>query len=83
MRVVVDALVGAGDAHFAQQRQGPVAGGGGAQIEMRPDRFDELPANRVERVEAGQRVLKNGADLAAADPPHRLVGQIVDPPAGQ
>src|SRR3546814_14943177 len=48
---------------------------------MRLDRLDELFADRVERVQARQRVLEDRADVLAADPAQRLVGQIVDPPA--
>jgi hypothetical protein len=50
---------------------------------MRADGFDQLPANRIKQIEAGRRILEDRADPFAADPAHRLVGQIVDPPAGQ
>ena len=50
---------------------------------MGADRFNELSSDRVKRVEAGQRVLKDRADLLAADAPHCLVRQIVDAPPGE
>jgi hypothetical protein len=40
-------------------------------------------AYRIERIERGQRVLEDRADLRAANPAHLLVGQIVDPPPFQ
>ena len=45
---------------------------------MRLDRLDELAADRVERIERGQRVLEDRADLPAADLAHRVVRQRVD-----
>src|SRR5258708_8111260 len=48
---------------------------------MREDRFFELPADGVERVERGEWVLEDDADLAAAQAPQLLVRQVVDAPA--
>ena len=43
----------------------------------------ELAPDRVQRIERGQRILEDRADLAAADAAHRLVGQRIDAPAGE
>ena len=43
-----------------------------------PDRLDELLADPVERVQAGQRVLEDHADALAAHLPHLLGRQVVD-----
>src|SRR5437660_12846516 len=48
---------------------------------MREDSFLELPADGVERVERGQRVLEDDADAPAAQAPQLLVRQVVDAPA--
>src|SRR5260370_27710120 len=40
---------------------------------MQPERLADLLADRVDRVEAGHRLLKDHADLVAADAPHRLL----------
>src|SRR6516164_3424348 len=47
MRIVVDALVRSGDPDLGQERQCAVASGGGREIEMGADGFDELVADRV------------------------------------
>ncbi len=39
--------------------------------------------DRVQRVQRSQRILEDGADLAPADAPHGVVGQVVDAPAAQ
>src|SRR6516162_2652519 len=81
MRIVVDALVRSGNTDLGQERQCAVASGSGRQIEMSADRFDELLADRVQRIETGQRILKYCADLFPADRPHRVVWKVVDPSA--
>ena len=50
-------------------------------VEVRRDRLDQLPSDRVQRVERSQRVLEDRADLTAAHTTHRLGRQIVDAPA--
>jgi hypothetical protein len=47
------------------------------------DRLDQLLADRVQRIQRGQRVLEDRADLAAADLAHLLRGQRVDAQAGE
>jgi hypothetical protein len=37
-----------------------------------PQRFDQLVAHRVHRVQSGQGILENQADLPAPDPPQSL-----------
>ena len=51
MRVLVYALLGRRDAGLLQQRDGPLAGLGGADLEVHLDRLDDLPAHGVERVQ--------------------------------
>ena len=71
----------AGNAGVLQQPDGAPARLGGADRQVRLDRLDQLPADRVERIERGQRILEDRADLAAADLAHLLVRQVVDAPA--
>jgi hypothetical protein len=52
-------------------------------LQVGADGLDQLIADRVERIEAGQRILEDHADALAADPAHRLRRQIVDAQAGQ
>src|SRR5437016_2495886 len=48
---------------------------------MREDGFLELPADGIERIERGERVLEDDADAPAAQAPQFLVRQVVDAPA--
>ena len=48
---------------------------------MGEDGFLELPADGVERIERGQRVLEDHADPAPAELAHLLGRQVVDAPA--
>ena len=50
---------------------------------MGADGFDQLVADPVQRIEAGERVLKNHADPLSPDAAHFFRGQIVDPQARQ
>jgi hypothetical protein len=81
VRIVIDAHFGAGDTHLLQEFDRPRLGLAGRQRQMGLDRLDQLAAHRIERIEAGQRILKNRADLRAADLAHLLVGQVVDAPS--
>ena len=81
VRVLVEPLLGGGNAGFLEQPHRAPARLGGADRQVRLDRLDQLPADRVQRIERGQRVLEDGADRAAAHLAHLLVGQVVDAPA--
>jgi hypothetical protein len=78
VRIVVDALLGRGmpvscSRSMARARLGCTHG------QVRADGFGQLPADGVQRVQRGQRVLEDGADLAAPDVAHLLVcDQVVD-----
>ena len=48
-----------------------------------PDRLDDLVADPVERIEAGQRILEDHADPLAPDAAHFFRRQMVDPRARQ
>jgi len=78
VRVVVDAFFCRGNAGVFQQVNGAAARLGAAHRQVGGDGLDELPPHRVERVERGERVLKDGPDLAAADAAHGLGWQVVD-----
>ena len=52
-------------------------------LEVREDGLDELLADGIEGIERGQRVLEHHADLPSADPPHLVLAQPVDAPAGE
>ena len=83
VRIAVDAPSGGRNADFRQQfeRAGPRRPL--AEVEMGRNRFGELAAYGVERVEAGQRVLEHGADLLAANAAHGFRREIVDALAGE
>jgi hypothetical protein len=78
MRVLVDALLGRRDARVLQQTHGPLAGFLRAHGQVGLDGLGQLPADGVQRVQRGQRVLEDGADLAPADGTHLLVRQVVN-----
>ena len=75
---MVNALFSGRNAGVLQQINGPPPGLRGRHRQMRQDGFSELPANTVERVQRGQRILKNRPDLAPADGPHLIRRQVID-----
>ncbi len=79
MRITVDAPFGAWDADFLQELDRAPPRRRAVEVEMGLDGFDELAPDGVERIEAGQRILEDRADLLAAQPPHLRAAQIVDP----
>ncbi len=81
MRIGVDAFLRRGDADFGQQIDGALARRGLRQIHVGPDRLHDLVADPVERIEAGQRILKDHTDAFAADAAHLFRRQIIDPRA--
>ena len=83
VRIVVDAARRRLDPHFLEQRDRLRARLRRRERQVRAHRLDQLAADRVERVERGQRILEHGADLAPANPAHRLVRQVVDPAAAE
>ena len=78
MRVLVQALLGRGDAGLLQQLDRALPGSRGTHRQMGLDRLDELLADGEQRIERRQRILEDRADVATADPAHRLVRQVVD-----
>ena len=78
VRIAVDALPGALDAGLLQQRDGALARLGLGTARMRADGLDDLVADAIERVEAGERVLEHHADALAAHLAHLLGRQVVD-----
>ena len=74
---------GAGMPTSASSSMARLRAAGLREIDMGPDRLDDLLADPVERIEAGQRILEDHADALAADAAHFLRRQIVDPHARQ
>jgi hypothetical protein len=72
------ALLGGGNAGFLQQRNRAQAGLLGTHGQVRLNRLDQLPTHRVQRIERGQRVLKNRADPAAPDMAQLRLIQVVN-----
>ena len=83
VRIGVDAFFRRGNADLGQQIDGALARRRCRQIEVGADGLDDLVADPVQRVEAGQRILEDHADPLAADLAHLLRRQIVDPHARQ
>ena len=78
MRIGIDAHFRRRDANFIQQRQRFRACLRIREVAVRLDGLDQLLADAVERVEAGERVLEHHADALAADLAHRFRRQVVD-----
>ena len=76
VRVLIDPRLGGGDADLAEQRERPRPRLAGRASVVVADRLDELPTDREQRVQAGQRVLEDRAD---ASPAHRLEGAFGQP----
>ena len=83
VRVAVDAPLRRGNADLREQVDGAPARACGGQSVMGADRLDQLLADPVERIEAGQRILEDHADALAADPAHLFGRQVVDARARQ
>jgi hypothetical protein len=62
MRIGVDALFPARGCRLRQQIDGALARGLFRQVQMRADGLDDLLADPVQRIEAGQRILEDHAD---------------------
>ena len=78
VRVVVESLARGGNAGFLQQGHSAFARLWGADWQMGLDGLHQLLAHAVQRVERGQRVLKNRADVAATQTAQALSVQVVD-----
>ena len=61
--------------HLVEQLDGPPPRGVTPRRAVGADGLDDLPAHRVLRVQAGERVLEDHGDARAADPPHGRAGQ--------
>src|SRR6185437_838488 len=70
-----------GDTDPFEPSHGAAARVGVAQAQMRLHRLDQLAADRVDRVERGQRVLEDRADLPPTDLAHPRWRKIIDPRA--
>src|SRR5215813_9888957 len=81
MRVVCQPPRGVGDLHVAEQVDGHLLGAVPADSLVDPDCLDNLVANRLDRVQSGQRVLKHYGDLTTADGAEVLLSQGTDIPA--
>ena len=81
VRLMVDPLGRRRDADLGQQVDRTGTGRPAAQAEMQADGLDQLLSDREERVQRGQRILEDRADLAAAHLLHRPVAEPVDAPA--
>lgn len=75
VRVAVNTLFRVGNTHRFQQVCGVGTGLGLVKRVMGPNRFDQLIANCVERVQRGQRILKDIGDPVAPERPQRFIGR--------
>src|SRR5205814_6274638 len=53
------------------------------EMQVGRDRLGDLPANRVERIEGGERVLEHCADLASPDASKSVGRQVIDAPSAK
>jgi len=81
--VAVDPSFRCGNADLAQKLDGPSAGLRIVQPGVCLDRLDQLTTDGIEWVQAGERILEDGADIAATNLAHFLIGEIVDAAAVQ
>ena len=81
MRIRIDPLLRLRDADFVQQVDRLLAGLGLRRVLMEDDRFHDLRADGEHRVQRGHRLLKDHADVAAADRLHLPLGQPDQVPA--
>ena len=78
MRIVIDAFAGSGNADFVKEFQRARLGFAGTNPQMGRDCFSNLFAHGVKRIQAGQRILKDRADAAAANFANFLIREIVN-----
>ena len=78
MRVALQHVLGGGQLHLFQQIQATLPDGGASQALMNAHRLADLPLHAVQRVERGERLLKDGADTAAAQRPAAIGGPVQD-----
>jgi len=83
VRVVVQPLLGPRQPDQAQDLGGPLQGLRLGHVAVQPDRLGDLVADRLGRVQRGQRVLEHHRDLVAADLAHVVLGQPDQLPAVQ
>ncbi|MCY1363637.1 hypothetical protein D3C81_1680300 [compost metagenome] len=76
MREAVETVGGVGDAGALQQRDGALARGAAVQAFVQRQRFDDLVADGVQRVQRRHRLLEDHRDLGTADCPHLAVGNV-------
>ena len=76
VRVVVHATVRLRDADQPEQVDGPLGRRLLGDVLVRLDHLDDLPADLVLRMQAGQRVLEDHADLGATDLAQLLVAHL-------
>jgi hypothetical protein len=81
VRIVVEAGLRRRDADLAQQRECPLVCLAARHVQVSQNRFLDLSADGVERVERGERILEDDTDLAAAELAHLFRRQVVDAPA--
>jgi hypothetical protein len=67
VRVIVNATFGGRDPDEVQELDGPLSRRSAGHRVVRSDRFYDLPAHPVQRVEAGRWVLKDHGDLGTED----------------
>jgi hypothetical protein len=73
MRVLFQAALRLGHAHAAQKLERPRARFVPPQAPMRLKSIHELPLDREDRIEGRHRLLKDHADLIAAELPHEIL----------
>ena len=83
VRVGVDPFLRRRDADLGQKIDGALARRGLRKAHVGPDRLDDLVADPVERIEAGQRILEDHADPFAPDAADFFLRQMIDPRSRQ
>ncbi len=79
VRILLDPFRRIGNADRVDQFDGSSPGLVPGQRQMGADGFHQLGFHRLERIERGERILKDHADLPAAQQPFLLFRQAVDP----
>src|SRR5438045_3499246 len=78
MWVVVEPLLRARDADKVEELDGALARLALVHLEMKLERFGDLPADGEDRIQAGHGVLEDHRDVVAADAPDLVVVHLQD-----
>jgi hypothetical protein len=78
MRILIDSLLGVGDAHHLEQFDRAIAGLAFVHPHVELERFADLPVDGQDRIQGRHRVLKDHGDVIATDGTNLLIRHAQD-----